>query len=265
MKSKKTNTLKISIITPSFNQGHFIKETIDSVLSQDYPNFEYIIMDGASSDETVKILKSYAPKGKKGKISWVSQKDNGQTDAINMGLKKATGDIVMYLNSDDVMLPNTLKIVAGYFTSHNDAMWLTGGYLIVDEKGNKIQSFISLYKTLLRKIPFFTTLTIANFIIQPSTFWRRSLINEIGFFDKSLHYCMDFDYWMRIIRKYKLHVLPNHFSFFRIHGSSKGGLLFKKQFREEHKVVLKYSQNKFVNFLHLLHSNLIIFIYFFIK
>jgi glycosyltransferase involved in cell wall biosynthesis len=270
--------MKISVITPSFNQGHFIKETIESVLNQDYKNIEYIVMDGGSTDNTVEILRSFAPgasknaksgeatiKGTKKKIIWNSRKDKGQADAINKGIKKSTGDIVMYLNSDDVMLPHTLKIVAKYFTAHKEAMWLTGDYFIADEKGNKIQSFVSSYKKILRKFPNSSMLSIANFIIQPSTFWRRSLVDEIGLFNKYLHYCMDFDYWMRTIKKYKLHVLPNHFSFFRIHSKSKGGLLYGKQFREEHDLVRKYSDNSVIKFLHFLHSNLIIFAYRFIK
>ncbi len=252
--------LKISVITPSFNQGSFIKETIDSVLNQNYPNIEYIVMDGGSTDNTIKILKSYGDK-----IKWISKKDNGQADAINKGMTKVTGDIITYINSDDVMLPNTLKIINKYFLKHPKAMWLTGDYFIIDEKGNKIQSIITTYKRLLRKYSTKNMLLIANYIIQPSTFWRHSLIKEIGFFDESLHYCLDFDYWMRVINKFKLHTLPNHFSFFRIHDKSKGGVLYKKQFEEEHKLVMEYTNNLFIRILHWLHYKLIILIYSMIK
>lgn len=261
-KSKKltTNWPKISIITPSFNQGHFIKETIDSVLNQNYPNLEYIVMDGGSTDDTVKILKSYG-----NKIKWVSKKDKGQTDAINKGIKKTTSEIVAYLNSDDVMLPNTLDIVAKYFINNKEAMWLTGDYSIIDEKGKKIQSFVTSYKRFLRKYPNKTVLSIANFIIQPSTFWRRSLMDEIGFFDDALHYCMDFDYWMRTINHYPIHILQNHFSLFRIHGNSKGGALFEKQFKEEHDIVVEYVTNPVVRLLHKIHTMIIIIVYKLIK
>jgi glycosyltransferase involved in cell wall biosynthesis len=251
---------KISIITPSFNQGHFIKETIDSVLNQNYSNLEYVVMDGGSTDETVKILKSYDDK-----ITWVSKKDKGQTDAINKGIRKSTGEIITYLNSDDVMLPNTLNTVAEYFIEHDDAMWLTGDYFIIDESGNKIQSFVASYKKLLRAFPNKYVLSIANFIIQPSTFWRRSLSNEIGLFREDLHYVMDFEYWMRIIQKFSLHILPNHFSLFRIHGNSKGGALYVKQFSEEHAIVVEYTANPVLRFLHKLHATLIILAYKVIK
>lgn len=260
MKKNKKTYPKISIITPSYNQGHFIKETIDSVLNQNYPNLEYIVMDGGSTDDTAKILKTYG-----NKISWVSKKDKGQTDAINTGIRKSTGDIVAYINSDDVMLPNTLHTVAEYFMDHSEVMWLTGDYFIIDENGNKIQSFVANYKKILRQYPTKVVLSIANFIIQPSTFWRRSLMDRIGFFDDTLHYCMDFDYWMRAIRHYPVSILPNYFSLFRIHGNSKGGSLFEKQFTEEHEIVLKYIKNPLIRFLHKIHATLIIFVYKLIK
>jgi len=260
MKKKKLIYPKISIITPSFNQGQFIQETIDSVLNQNYPNLEYIVMDGGSTDNTVNILKSY-----RNKLKWASKKDKGQTDAINKGIKKSTGKIISYINSDDVMLPNTLHTVAEYFLDHDDAMWLTGDYFIIDADGNKIQSFVANYKKILRIWPAKEVLSIANFIIQPSTFWRRSLMDEIGLFDSSLHYCMDFDYWMRAIMHYPLHILPNYFSLFRIHGDSKGGVLYEKQFNEEHELVKRYNKNSLVRLLHKIHAKLIVLIYKIIK
>lgn len=251
---------KISIITPSFNQGHFIKETIESVLNQNYPNLEYLVMDGGSTDDTVKILKTYG-----NKISWVSKKDKGQTDAINKGIQKSTGDILAYINSDDVMLPNTLHTIAEYFNDNLDAQWLTGDYFIIDANGNKIQSFVANYKKMLRMFPNKHVLSIANFIIQPSTFWRRTLTDEIGLFREDLTYVMDFEYWMRAIQKYPLHILPNHFSLFRIHGNSKGGTLYEKQFAQEHEIVLEYVKIPLIRFIHKLHASLIILAYKVIK
>jgi len=257
---KKPEYPRISIITPSFNQGRFIKQTIDSILNQNYPNLEYWVVDGGSTDDTVDILKSY---GKK--INWVSEKDKGQTDAINKGLKRITGDIVAYLNSDDMYLPNTLHTVAEYFMNHADAQWLTGDYFIIDADGKKIQSYVAAYKTMLRRNPTFARLCIANFINQPSTFWSRTLIDEIGFLDEHLRYVMDFDYWMRIIQKYPLHVLPRHLSFFRIHDESKGGSQYGHQFAEEHETVKRYTGNGMLRFFHLIHASLIILAYKFIK
>lgn len=254
------NLPKISVITPSFNQGHFIRETIDSVINQNYPNLEYIVMDGGSTDDTVKILKSY---GKK--LSWVSKKDKGQADAINKGIKKSSGEIVTYLNSDDVMLPGTLEFVGEHFAADESLMWLTGDYEIIDENGREIQPFISLYKRILRSFPTFKILSIANYIIQPSTFWRRSLMDEIGFFDKNLHFCMDYDFWMRAIRKYPLKVTGKKLSQFRIHSDSKGLNNYESQFNEEHRLVTEYTDSIFLHISHYVHSILIIIIYKIIK
>lgn len=257
---RKRNHPKISIITPSYNQGKFIKETIESVLSQNYPNLEYWIIDGGSKDETLRILKSYG-----NKIRWISEKDKGQVYAINKGLRKVNGDIISYLNSDDLYLPNTLNTVAEYFLSNPQAKWISGDYFIIDEKGKKIQSYIASYKNYLRKKPTFERLCIANYIVQPSTFFHREIVKEIGFFDESLRYCMDFDYWMRIIRKYPLPVLKNHFSLFRIHRKSKGGSQYEKQFQEEHKIVKKYTKKPLLRFLHVLHALIIVLTYKLIK
>lgn len=247
---------KISLVTPSFNQGQFIRHTIDSVLNQKYPNLEYWVMDGGSTDDTVAILKSF---GKR--INWVSQKDKGQTDALNQGLQKCTGDIVAYINSDDVLLPGTLAKVASYFQAHPTAQWVTGDYQIIDAQGKQYQSYVVWYKKLLRLWPTQTVLSIANFIIQPSTFWRRSLHDELGFFDESRRYCMDFDFWLRVIQRYPLQVISEPLSQFRIHAQSKGGADYRKQFTEEHQVVQKYTQNAWLLRLHWWHAQAIMWIY----
>jgi glycosyltransferase involved in cell wall biosynthesis len=256
MSAQGKNYPKISIVIPSYNQGRFIRETIDSVLNQNYPDVEVIVMDGGSTDETVSVLKEYGEK-----ISWVSKKDNGQTDAINQGMKKAKGEIVAYINSDDVYLPNTFFTVAEYFMQHPKTMWATGDYFIIDAEGRKIQSYVAWYKTMLRQQPTFSKLSVANYIIQPSTFWRRSVYKEVGMFDESLRYCMDYDFWMRLIQKHPLAVIKNHFSLFRIHSLSKGGSQYEKQFAEEHTVLLRYTKNPVLLVLHKLHAFLVIMIY----
>lgn len=256
-----TNNLpKISIITPSCNQGKFIRQTIDSVLSQDYPNLEYIVIDGQSNDNTLDILKSYG-----NRIKWISEKDNGQTEAINKGIKMSSGEIIAYLNSDDYYLPETLFTIGNYFMTHEECMWLTGDYEIVNEKGETIQSYICWYKKLLRNFSSYWIFCVANFIIQPSTFWRRNIVNKIGYFDDNLHYEMDYDYWLKIWKKYQLHILPYRLSAFRIHSASKGFLFYDKQFAEEYKVVARYTKNKFILNLHKLHSYFIVLIYKLIK
>jgi len=250
------NYPKISIITPSFNQGQFIEQTIQIVLYQNYPNLEYIVMDGGSTDNTVDILKKY-----EGKLKWFSEKDKGQSDAINKGLKIATGDVVAWLNSDDYYLPGTLQKVGSYFKEHKDAQWITGDYEIVDDNGKKIQSFVRTYKNFLRSLPFRGTLYVANYINQPSTFLKRALLKKVGFVNENYHLCMDYDLWLRIYKNNPLHTIPPPLSAFRIHSTSKGKRQYQKQFNEEVEVAQKNGAGYFALLLHRIHSLLVTQVY----
>jgi glycosyltransferase involved in cell wall biosynthesis len=246
----------VGIVTPSLNQGAFLRETIESVLEQQYPDLEYWVIDGGSTDGTPEILKGYGTR-----INWISEKDEGQAQALNKGLTKISTDIVAFINSDDVYLPGTLRSVVRYFRSHPEAMWLTGDYFIVDSAGSRVQSYVVGYKRVLRRHPSFRRLAIANYIAQPSTFWRRRLLDEIGLFDESLRYCFDYDFWMRAILKYPLHVFPTGLSLFRIHGASKGGSQYLQQFAEEHQVLRRYTRSRMLLGLHRLHAMLIVMAY----
>lgn len=247
---------RIGIVTPSYNQGAFIRETIESVLQQEYTNYEYWIIDGGSTDDTIDILKSYGQR-----IDWISEKDEGQAHAINKGLQRISADILTFINSDDLYLPNALSLVARYFSAHTEAMWLTGNYAIVDDGGNNIQPYVAGYKKILRKRPSFRRLAVANFVVQPSTFWRSRLLGEIGFFEESYRYCFDYDFWLKAIRKYRPHVVDDQLSLFRIHRDSKGGSGFAEQFEEEHQILRRHTANKTLLSLHRLHSAMIVFAY----
>lgn len=187
---------KISIITPSYNQGQYIEETIRSVLLQAYPNLEYIIIDGGSTDRTVDIIKKYEP----WITYWVSEPDRGQTYAINKGLAKATGDIIAYLNSDDYYLPNTFFKVAESFRSFPDADLFHGRCRYVNETGDKIgeqwgniacfTEIIDLWGVWWRKQQF----------VQPEVFWTKRITEKIGLFNEDLYFVMDYEYWCRILQ-----------------------------------------------------------------
>ena len=244
---------KISIITPSFNQGKFIKQTIDSVLSQKYQNLEYIVVDGGSTDETIDILKSYEKK-----IKWTSQKDKGQTHAINKGLKKASGDILCYLNSDDLLTKGSLNIVAKEFSQKNTD-WLIGDYQIIDHKGKRLrkQSFIESYKRFLLKHYSPGLLKIANnFIPQPSTFWSREAFKKVGLFNQDLKYTMDYDYWLRMSKLFKPTIITKVLSKFRLHHDSKSSTERKSMLKEAQKVSQNHGSRGFTLGLHSIHSML---------
>lgn len=242
------NLPKISIVTPSFNQARFIEKTIKSVLSQNYPSLEYIVMDGGSTDETVKILKKY---GKK--IIWKSEKDQGQADAINKGLKIAKGEILAYLNSDDILLPDCLLKVGKFFQQNPKIRWAFGKCKIIDEKGTEIRKVVTFYKNLLLPFVSKNLLLVVNPISQPATFWRREVTQKIGFFAEKHYYCMDYDYWLRMITKFQSGFINDYLAGFRIHQKSKGELNFVKHFQDELGVAKKYTQNGFLIFLHYLN------------
>ncbi len=239
------NPPRISIITPSYNQGHFIERTIRSVLDQNYPDLEYIVVDGASTDETLEILKKYEDR-----LRWVSEPDKGQSDAINKGIRICTGDIIAYLNSDDLYEAGTLKKVADFFVDHPQTMWVTGRCRIIDEHERVFRSFIAKYKNFLLERYNYNILLITNFICQPATFLRRELIEEIGPFDINEHRVMDYEYWLRAGRRHRPGIINEDLASFRVYRESKTSSSFPKTFAEELRVSKKYSSSLLIDALH---------------
>lgn len=252
----------ISVVTPSYNQAQFIRATIDSVLSQHYPNLEYIVIDGDSTDGTLDILKSY---GKK--LKWFSGKDAGQADAINKGLKLAKGDLLAYLNSDDIYLPGCLQRVGEYY-ARTGADWITGDCLVIDEQGNKSKNnwLISGYKRFLMALYSPTTLRIADSMLpQPSTFWSRRAYEAVGQFNVRYHYVMDYDYWLRLARYYRPHDLRVALSGFRSQSASKSET-GRAKLMAEGLITLKANGATSLELkLHKLHSDFTLFVYHLIK
>ncbi|MCU0371259.1 MAG: glycosyltransferase, partial [Bacteroidales bacterium] len=179
---------KISIITPSYNQANFLKETVQSILSQDIDiELEHIVVDGGSTDGSVEYLRSVGDK-----IRWVSEPDHGQADAVNKGIRMATGDIIGWLNSDDLYLPGTLQAVAGHFRSNPDCRWVYGRCRIIDSSGKERWKWITRYKNARLKRFSIDKLFRENFISQPAVFFRKDLVMEAGFLNLDLHYAMDY-------------------------------------------------------------------------
>lgn len=176
----------ISIIVPSYNQGKFIRATIDSILGQDVKGVEILVMDGGSKDETVEVLRSYGDA-----ISWVSEKDRGQSHAINKGFARAASDILGYINSDDTYQPGALSAALEAFRQHPEADFIYGDFNYIDAEGRLLVNCrtIGFDYDILRYDH--------NFICQPASFWRRSVVDRIGPVAESLYYLMDYEYYLR--------------------------------------------------------------------
>lgn len=185
-----TGLPSISLVTPSLNQGKFIRATLESVLSQDYPDLDYRVQDGGSTDGTLAILEEY-----RSRVPFVSEKDAGQADAINKGLSRAAGEVIGYLNSDDVLRPGALAAVGEAFASDPDLLFVWGRAAYVDEEGRTVSPYLARPDAIER-------LSDACFVAQPAAFFRRRVWEEIGPFDASLHHTMDYDYWLRIAARY---------------------------------------------------------------
>jgi glycosyltransferase involved in cell wall biosynthesis len=245
---------RITIITPSFNQGTFIERTIKSVLSQGYPNLEYIVVDGGSTDDTLGILRRYEKE-----LRWVSEPDSGQSDAINKGIRMSSrispGDIVAYLNSDDTYEPGALKRVAEYFQENPACMWLTGRCRIIDERDNEFRGLVSRYKNFLLARYSYNMLLVTNFICQPATFLKRELFEEVGPFDVNEHLVMDYEYWLRAGGGHGGHrpgIINSNLACFRVYTESKTSSSFKDTFSREFMVSKRYTRSRLLIALHYL-------------
>lgn len=188
------SSLRITIVTPSFNQGNFLEQTIESVLSQSYPNLEYIIIDGGSTDNSVEIIK----KNQKHLAYWVSEKDRGQSHAINKGFAHASGDIINWLNSDDYYEPKALEIINEYFQDPAINVLAARSNIVKNAHVVRQTSGTDVYKDNLPK-----TIGWAR-IDQPETFFRLSAHREIGPLNENLHYVMDREWWIRYLLKFGL-------------------------------------------------------------
>lgn len=208
------NYPKISIITPSYNQGKFIEQTIRSVLLQRYPNLEYIIMDGNSTDNTIDIIKKY----NQWITYWESVNDKGQTHAINKGLERSSGEILAFINSDDYYAPNTFFKVAELFQKGYE--WIVGAVNYIDEYNSNILRWAPNLDTTSNN--FLDWLAGAGGIPQPSTFWTRRILNKHGYFVEEMNFSFDDEYWIRLLSKNeKITFVDIDFSFRRFHGQAK--------------------------------------------
>lgn len=232
-----TERLKISVVTPSLDQGRFIERTIRSVLDQrgDF-ELEYLIFDGGSRDSTREVLARYADR-----VRVVVEPDTGQANAINKGLRAATGDVVGWVNSDDLLLPGALARVAEAFRSRPDLVWLHGRCEIIDEEDRPIRRWVGAYKDRRSRRYSRDALLVENFVSQMTVFWRRSVHERIGYLDETLRYAFDFDLWMRLSALGDPLFVDEKLAAFRWYTRSKSGGEFDRQFAEDEAVFGRYA------------------------
>jgi glycosyltransferase involved in cell wall biosynthesis len=212
----------ITVVTPSFNQANFLERTIRSVLDQDYPKLEYIIVDGGSTDESPAIIARYA-----GRLKWwCSESDNGQAHAIMKGFVKSSGDVLCWLNSDDILLPGALKAVGGFFRDHPGAEVVNGSAFYIDLNDQPLKNlFQSNYthgvRASARRLRFYGQ----DGVYQQATFWRRDSYLSVGGIQQDFRFAMDLDLFVRLANRQRFHVIPQYLACFRIHDTSKSSTM----------------------------------------
>jgi glycosyltransferase involved in cell wall biosynthesis len=223
------NQLKISVVTTSFNQERFLKDCLLSVKEQEYGNVEHLVIDGGSTDGSVDLLRSYSARPGWAHLRWISERDRGQSDALNKGFRMATGDVIGWLNSDDMYLPQCLKNVSDALRGNPGADILYGDYTFVDEVG---------YTTQLRREISFSKFVLfhthVNFLQSSgAVFLARRVIDLGHFVDETYHYAMDYEYFLRLaVCGFSFRHVPELLGAFRWHGDSKSTAQSEKQFAE---------------------------------
>lgn len=228
------NYPKISIVTPSYNQGQYLEDTILSVLGQGYPNLEYLIYDAGSTDNSVAIIKKY----EKELTYWVSEKDKGQADAINKGFTKATGEILMWLNSDDMLMPNVLRFIAKQYIEKGDGIYFGNCIHFKENSNGNLSSSGSKVESSFNSIP----LELADTIIQPSSFWSKKVWLQNGDLEDSFHFGFDWEWFLRAKNNtISFYSITKPISLYRIHEAHKTGIGGKKRQEELLKIYQIYS------------------------
>lgn len=204
----------VSIVTPSLNQAEFIAQTIDSVLGQNYPRIEYLVVDAGSADSTLSVLKGYG-----GRLRWSCEPGIGQAAAINRGWRASSGEFIAWLNSDDTYLPEAVSRAVAFLKAHPEIEGVYGDCAYVDLGGDWVRDFPARpfsYLNLIR--------STTNYIPQPATFLRRRVLDTVGYLAESLEYVMDFDYWLRLGLRHQLAYMPVRLAKLRLHPGSKSAL-----------------------------------------
>ena len=203
--------LKVTIITPSFNQVDYLEATIQSVLAQTYPNIEYFVIDGGSTDGSVDVIRAYQHE----LSGWVSEKDRGQTDAINKGFNMATGEIIAWLNSDDTYFPDAVEKAVAFLSSHPDVGLVYGDANYIDQQGQVIGRFPAAQTSLHQLRRGYVH------IPQQASFFRKALWDRVGPLDPDFYFAMDYDLWVRLAAVSEIRYVNQTWANFRLHQDAK--------------------------------------------
>jgi len=244
---------KISIVIPSYNKVKFIRKTFDSIIHQKYSNLEVLVKDGGSTDGTLSVIKEFASKYPK-IIKWESGKDNGQLEAVNDGLSKATGDILTFINADDCYTRGTFKAVESAFSKNPKAVWFVGRGMVIDNKDKEIAKPITIYKNILLHLNSYQGLLMTNYIMQPSVFITKKAWRGFGPFIGTRNFIMEYDFWLKIAKINKPQIINKFLSKFRIESNTKSKNMTQMILIEDEKIVKKYTKNPLIIVLHKLNN-----------
>ncbi len=225
----------VTIVTPSLNQGRFIRATIESVLAQDYPNLEYIVMDGGSSDSTAAIAAEYGSR-----LKWISEPDSGQSHAINKGFQIAQGDIVSWLNSDDLILPGAVTHAVEAFKARPETGAVYGEGYQIDQAGAIIRRFPYTEPFNLWKLVY-----LSDYILQQTVYFRKSALEAVGYLDEDLHYGMDWDILIRLGLRFGLEHVPEYMGCLREYPETKTSAGGSERIRELRNMLRKHTGMRF--------------------
>ncbi|MGH7267084.1 MAG: FkbM family methyltransferase [Candidatus Rokuibacteriota bacterium] len=224
----------VSIVTPALNQGRFIRATIESVLAQDYPHVEYLVIDGGSTDATASIVDEY-----RGRLTWISEPDRGQAHAINKGFRMARGEVVAWLNSDDLLLPRAVSAAVEALEADRELALVYGDAYVIDEDG-----FMRGSIRTGEPDPW-QLANVADYIVQPAAFFRPWALQQVGYLDESLHWCLDWDVFIRLSRRWPTRRIAEHLAVGRVYDAAKtqsGGF---RRFREMRALMRRYADRRF--------------------